>query len=180
MDQTPPPYQTTYPMVSEEDARGDGRSSETNPLLPRDDHINSSNDHNYSATTTSPPSLNLSTAVLRKQILAMSAIERRQQSRLFSCRCLLSLFMLALFLALAAFFTRAIFFNIPYSNNTPLSQENTYDFIIVGAGPAGSILTRKLVDAGASVLLIEAGTASQFNLGRDIYSIYITYICINV
>ena len=53
-----------------------------------------------------------------------------------------------------------------YSNNdNPLKVQSAYDYIIVGAGPAGSILTRKLVDSGARVLLLEAGIATQHALG---------------
>jgi choline dehydrogenase len=40
----------------------------------------------------------------------------------------------------------------------PLRQlKPAYDFIVVGAGSGGSAVTRRLVDAGADVLLIEAG-----------------------
>ena len=41
------------------------------------------------------------------------------------------------------------------------SSSNTYDYIVVGGGPAGSVMTRKLVDSGATVLLLEAGAATQ-------------------
>jgi len=37
------------------------------------------------------------------------------------------------------------------------SDDKKYDYIIIGAGSAGSVVTRRLVDAGLKVLLLDAG-----------------------
>ena len=41
------------------------------------------------------------------------------------------------------------------------SGTQSYDVIVVGAGSAGTVVTRRLVDAGARVLLLEAGGADE-------------------
>jgi choline dehydrogenase-like flavoprotein len=45
-----------------------------------------------------------------------------------------------------------------------METNQTYDTIVIGAGSAGCVITRRLVDAGQKVLLLEAGPAdnSQF------------------
>jgi hypothetical protein len=51
--------------------------------------------------------------------------------------------------------------------NELVISSTQYDFIVVGAGPAGSIATRRLVDAGLRVLLLEAGGPTQVELGGE-------------
>ncbi len=38
-----------------------------------------------------------------------------------------------------------------------MSSQDAFDVVVVGAGSAGAVVTRRLVDAGATVLLLEAG-----------------------
>ena len=44
----------------------------------------------------------------------------------------------------------------------------THDHIVVGAGSAGSVLARRLVDAGRTVLLLEHGGADDHPDIRDV------------
>ena len=69
--------------------------------------------------------------------------------------------MLALFIIFVLIFYNTILIND--GDNRPIG----FDFIVVGGGPAGSVVTRSLVDAGARVLLLEAGPATQYSIGGD-------------
>lgn len=102
----------------------------------------------------------------------MEKLNRRYYCRIRSCdelakiingKCIFSTLMLFVFIFLLYLVIRAIFFNKTF-------EPQTYDFIIIGAGPAGSVLTRKLIDGGARVLLLEAGNVTQFDLGGIGYS----------
>lgn len=55
-------------------------------------------------------------------------------------------------------------------HKSPKQVQEGYDVIIIGGGPAGSVLGRKIFDArdDIKILLVEAGGASQWDLGgRD-------------
>ena len=53
------------------------------------------------------------------------------------------------------------------SNTTATIANATYDYIVAGAGAAGLIVAERLVESGASVLLIERGGASLYSTGNN-------------
>ena len=42
------------------------------------------------------------------------------------------------------------------------AQQETYDVCVIGSGPAGGVLSKELAEAGAKVVLIEAGHTAKF------------------
>ncbi|KAH6651519.1 hypothetical protein BKA67DRAFT_637517 [Truncatella angustata] len=57
---------------------------------------------------------------------------------------------------------------VPSNSTTTVTYSNeTYDYIIAGAGPAGLVVAGRLAESGASVLLIERGGASTMSSGGD-------------
>jgi choline dehydrogenase len=77
--------------------------------------------------------------------------------RNISSKCVFATLMLTAFIVCGWYFTRTILFNIQ------LNPE-LYDFIVVGGGPAGTVVTRRLLDEGAYVLMLEAGDYTQFTV----------------
>ena len=81
--------------------------------------------------------------------------------RILNCKCLLATFMLAIFIIMAVAFAHVLFFATEVGSVR-------FDYIIVGAGPAGSLLANRLVNSGATVLLLESGASTQYEVeGRD-------------
>lgn len=50
---------------------------------------------------------------------------------------------------------------------TTTTSNSTYDYIVAGGGQAGIIVAERLVESGASVLLVERGGASSYSCGGD-------------
>jgi choline dehydrogenase len=78
--------------------------------------------------------------------------------RIFNFKFFLAILMLIAFIWLAFAFIQSVLF-------LAVTTPNTFDFIVIGGGTAGAVVTKQLIDSGAKVLLIEAGNATQFDLG---------------
>ena len=63
--------------------------------------------------------------------------------------------MLIAFFVFAWYFTRTLLFNIQLN-------PDIYDFIVVGGGSAGSVVARRLLDEGATVLVLESGDSIPY------------------
>lgn len=56
----------------------------------------------------------------------------------------------------------------PFNNGTVTVSNSTYDYVVVGGGASGIVTAQRLVESGASVLLLERGGESLFVSGGDL------------
>jgi choline dehydrogenase len=84
--------------------------------------------------------------------------------RILNCKCLLATCMLGIFVVLAVAFAHVLFFATEVGSVR-------FDYIVIGAGPAGSLLANRLVRDGATVLLLESGNFTQYEVeGEDYFA----------
>ncbi len=84
--------------------------------------------------------------------------------RILNCKCLFATAMLGTFVFLAVTFAHVLFFATEVSSMR-------FDYIIIGASPAGLLVAHDLVENGAKVLVIEAGNATQYEIGgKDFFA----------
>mmetsp|Transcript_8984 Transcript_8984/g.9966 ORF Transcript_8984/g.9966 Transcript_8984/m.9966 type:complete len:238 (+) Transcript_8984:232-945(+) len=65
----------------------------------------------------------------------------------------------------------AIYLGVMTGDQTNTPQEQPFDYVIVGAGTAGSIVAARLAEQGHSVQVLEAGQASQAILGGELWAL---------
>lgn len=121
----------------------------------------------------------LSRTTPNKRWSVLEKLDRQYSSKDRTCcrnitkKCVLATVMLTAFIVLAWYFTRTLLFNIEIN-------PQLYDFIVVGGGPAGSVVTRRLLDEGASVLLLEAGEHTQYVIDDSDHNVYTTSADLNL
>jgi hypothetical protein len=73
----------------------------------------------------------------------------RKCCRFVNCKCMLATFLLIFFIW-CTYFVAGIFL---FTKDRP-AYVDSFDYIIVGAGPSGSVVTKRLADAGHKILLL--------------------------
>jgi choline dehydrogenase len=83
---------------------------------------------------------------------------------IMSMKCFLATAMLGIFVCVAVTFAHVLFFATEVGSVR-------FDYIIIGASPAGLLVAHDLVENGAKVLVLEAGNATQYEIGgKDFFA----------